>query len=237
MGMRIDIWSDVVCPWCYIGKRRIEKALADFPHAEEVEVVWHSYELDPGAPTEPVETTAEHLGRKYGGGVEGARRMMDNVEAVAAEEGLLYCLGDTQRVNTVDAHRLLHLALADGGNELQGRLKEALLAANFVDARNVADHATLTEVAVGAGLDEARVAEVLAGDEFRDAVHADVARAQSYGATGVPFFVVDEKYGVSGAQSAEVFSQVLDRAWSESHPSLHMVDGSADACGPDGCAL
>lgn len=236
--MRIDVWSDVVCPWCYIGKRRLEAALADFEHGEDVEVVWHSYELDPGAPSVPTERTVEVLARKYGGGIENAQRMMDQVEAVAAEEGLLYRLSRTQRVNTVDAHRLLHLALAEGGSTTQGRLKEALLAAYFIDVRNVADHDTLAEIATGAGLDPARVREVLAGEEFRDEVHADVARAQSLGANGVPFFVVAEKYGVSGAQPVEVFTRALDRAWSETHPALEMVDGAADqACGPDGCAI
>ncbi|KQZ67631.1 DsbA family oxidoreductase [Nocardioides sp. Root151] len=236
--MRIDVWSDVVCPWCYIGKRRLETALQGFEHADQVEVVWHSYELDPAAPPVPVERTVDVLARKYGGGVENAQRMMDQVEAVAAEEGLLYRLSQTQRVNTVDAHRLLHLALHDAGAVVQGELKEALLAANFVEVRNVADHATLTEIAVGVGLDAARVATVLSGDEFRDEVHADVAQAGAFGATGVPFFVVDEKYGISGAQPAEVFSQALTRAWSNSHPSLQMVAGAADqACGPDGCAI
>ncbi|WP_067441276.1 DsbA family oxidoreductase [Nocardioides jensenii] len=236
--MRIDVWSDVVCPWCYIGKRRLESALAEFEHADDVEVVWHSYELDPAAPSEPVESMAEVLARKYGGGVENAQRMMDQVEAVAAEEGLLYRLAQTQRVNTVDAHRLLHLALHDAGSAVQGRLKEALLAANFIEVRNVADHATLAEIAVGVGLDPERVTQVLSGDEFRDEVYADVAQAGAFGATGVPFFVVESKYGISGAQPVEVFTRALQRAWDESRPALEMVDGAGDqACGPDGCAI
>lgn len=237
--MRIDVWSDVVCPWCYIGKRRLERALESFDHADDVEVVWHSYELDPSSPRVPTERTVEMLARKYGGGVEGAQRMMDQVEAVAAEEGLVYRLSQTLRVNTIDAHRLLHLALHDGGREVQSALKEALLSAYFIEVRNVADHDTLAEIAEGAGLDPARVRAVLAGDEFADEVQADVAQAQAYGASGVPFFVVDQKYGISGAQPVEVFSQALERAWAESHPTLTMVEpGSADgACGPDGCAI
>lgn len=234
--MRIDVWSDVVCPWCYIGKRRLEKALSDFEHAGDVEVVWHSYELDPAAPVVPTERTVDVLARKYGGGVENAQRMMDQVEAVAAEEGLLYRLSETQRVNTVDAHRLLHLALEEHGREVQGRLKEALLSAYFIEVRNVADHATLTEIAVAAGLDGERVSAVLAGSEFRDEVYADVAQAGAYGATGVPFFVIAEKYGVSGAQPVEVFTNALQRAWAETRPALQMVDGG-EACGPDGCAI
>jgi predicted DsbA family dithiol-disulfide isomerase len=232
--VRIDIWSDVVCPWCYIGKRRLESALADFPHAERVEVVWHSYQLDPGAPAEPGESVAEHLGRKYGGGPAAGAQMIDRVEAVVAEEGLIYRLHQAQRANTVDAHRLLHLALHEGGPETQGRLKEALLAAYFTEARNVADHATLREAATTVGLDTLRVDEVLAGVEYAADVQADIDRAQGYGASGVPFFVIDGRYGVSGAQPADVFRQVLDRAWAEREPSLQLVGGE-DVCGPDGC--
>ncbi len=232
--MIIEVWSDVVCPWCYIGKRRLESALAEFPH--EVEVVWRSFQLDPGAPAVPTETVAESLGRKYGGGPEAGARMIDNVEAVAAEEGLVYRLHSAQRANTVDAHRLLHLALEQGGPALQGAVKEALLAAYFTDARNVADHAELRDVAVGAGVDPERVDAVLASEEYRDEVYADIEQAQAYGASGVPFFVIDQKYGVSGAQPADTFRQVLDRAWSDAHPTLEVV-GAGDACGPDGCAV
>lgn len=239
MHVRIEIWSDVVCPWCYIGKRRLEKALAGFPH--EVEVVWRSYQLDPGAPVVPTETVAEALGRKYGGGPEAGRAMIDRVEAVAAEEGMIWRHHQSQRANTVDAHRLLHLALAEGGPALQGALKEELLAAYFTRAENPADHDVLRKVAATAGVDPGRVDEVLAGDTFLDEVYADAERAAAYGANGVPFFVVDERYGVSGAQPVEAFRQVLDRAWADAHPALEMVAGEtvegADACGPDGCAI
>ena len=237
--MKIEIWSDVVCPWCYIGKRRIENALAEFEHADEVEVHWRSYELDPGAPTDPTESTTAMLARKYGQTPEGAQQMQDRVEAVAAEAGLVYRLSQTMHLNTVDAHRLIHLAHEQGGTELQGRVKEALLAAYFTEARNVADHAVLRDVAQASGLDTNRVEQVLGSREFEADVRADVAQAQAYGAGGVPFFVVDGKYGVSGAQPTEVFTQVLDRAWSESHPRLEVLataDG-AEACGPDGCAI
>ena len=132
--VKIEIWSDVVCPWCYIGKRRIENALAEFEHADEVEVHWRSYQLDPGAPTEPTESTTTMLARKYGQSPDGAQQMQDRVEAVAAEEGLVYRLSQTLHLNTVDAHRLIHLAHEQGGNELQGRVKEALLAAYFTEA-------------------------------------------------------------------------------------------------------
>ena len=196
--MRIEIWSDVVCPWCYIGKRRLETALNDSEHRDEVEIVWRSYQLDPSAPTTPDQTVAEHLGQKYGGGPAAGRQMIDRVEAVAAEEGLVYRLAEAQRANTLDAHRLLHLA-----------------------------H------------EEVRVKEVLATDRFADAVEADIRQAAAYGATGVPFFVVDGRYGVSGAQPAEAFAQVLERAWADAHPVLDLVGGpdGGEACGPDGCPV
>jgi predicted DsbA family dithiol-disulfide isomerase len=165
--------------------------------------------------------------------------MIDRVEAVAAEEGLIYRLHQAQRANTVDAHRLLHLALHVGGPETQGRLKEALLAAYFEGAESPTDHAVLTRVATAAGLDPQRVADVLASGEYDAAVRADQQQAAAFGATGVPFFVVDRKYGVSGAQPVEVFGQVLEQAWADAHPQLQVVPGAAgaDACGPDGCAV
>ncbi len=232
--MKLEIWSDVVCPWCYIGKRRVEKALADFPH--EVEVEWHSFQLDPGAPSVPFETVAQALGRKYGGGEAAGRTMIDRVEAVAAEEGMIWRHHSSLRVGTVDAHRLLHLALADGGTRLQGALKEELFASYFERAENVADHDVLRKLAVNVGLDAGRVDEVLGSSAYLDEVYADQQRAGAYGATGVPFAVIDGKYGVSGAQPADVLRQILDRAWSESHPTLEMV-GDGEACGPDGCAI
>lgn len=233
--MRIEIWSDVVCPWCYIGKRRLETALETFPG--DVEVVWRSFQLDPSAPVVPTETVAESLGRKYGGGVDAGRAMIDRVEAVAAEEGLLFRHHASLRVSTVDAHRVLHLALETGGPSLQGRLKEALLSAYFVETENVADHATLSRIAVGVGLDEVAVKEVLTGSAYADAVEADIREAAALGANGVPFYVVDRKYGISGAQAPEVFTQVLEKAWADAHPSFDLVAGGTEACGPDGCAV
>ena len=239
--MRIEIWSDVVCPWCYVGKRRLEKALATFGHADDVEVVYRSFELDPSAPRSADsggghEPTTEVLARKYGRTEAEMRAMQEQLIGVAAEEGLEMRLLDNVHTNTVDAHRLLHLALETGGAVQQRELKEALLAAYFTRAEDVGDHAVLRAAAVGAGLDAARVDEVLAGDEYAAAVAADVDRARAYGATGVPFFVVDERYGVSGAQPAEVFTQVLERAWADAHPLAEVV-GGGDACGPDGCAI
>ncbi len=233
--MRIEIWSDVVCPWCYIGKRRLETALAGFPHADDVEVVYRSFELDPTAPQVGTASIREVLGSKYGAGPEQVREMMGRVSDLAAAEGLAFDYEDVTHTKTVDAHRLLHLALETGGPALQRDLKERLLAAYFLHGRSMGDHAVLAEVAGEAGLDGDRVAEVLAGSAYTEAVEADVAQARAYGATGVPFFVVDQRYGVSGAQPVEVFAQLLERAWADSHPAVEVLaGGTGDVCGLDG---
>jgi len=231
--MRIEIWSDVVCSWCYIGKRRLEQALAEFPHRDQVEVVYRSFELDPSAPQEAVESTVEALARKWGTDVAGARQAMARGDEVAAEVGLHFRHHDAPRARTIDAHRLLHLAKDLG---LQSELKEALLAAYFLRGESMGDHEVLLKAAVDVGIDPARADEVLGGDEYAAAVEADLREAVSLGASGVPFYVIDRKYGISGAQPSEVFAQVIDRAWAESHPALDLV-GGADACGPDGCAI
>ncbi|GAA4681425.1 DsbA family oxidoreductase [Nocardioides nanhaiensis] len=240
-SLQVEIWSDVVCPWCYVGKRRLEAALAGFEHREQVEVVYRSFELDPSAPPHGHELTLPAIAAKYGRSEAEMRGMVEQLMQTAAGEGLDLRLLETVHTNTVDAHRLLHLALETGGPALQRDLKEGLLHAYFEQARNVGDHDVLAEVAVGAGLDAERVRAVLASQEYAEAVAADVAQARAYGASGVPFFVVDQKYGVSGAQPVEVFEQVLRQAWDASHPGLQMAGGAATgdgaACGPDGCAI
>jgi predicted DsbA family dithiol-disulfide isomerase len=233
--MKVEIWSDVVCPWCYIGKRRFERALEAFPH--EVEVVFRSFELDPAAPVRSGETVTASLARKYGG-AERVAAMQEHVRRQAADEGLVFRLDETPHANTVDAHRLLHLALDEYGPEVQARVKEALMSAYFEDARDVSDPAVLREVATAAGLESGRIEAVLTGDEYADDVRADVAAAAAYGANGVPFFVFEGRYAVSGAQPAEVFGRALEQVWEATRPSpVTVVAGAAgDVCGPDGCA-
>jgi predicted DsbA family dithiol-disulfide isomerase len=232
-ALKVEIWSDVVCPWCYIGKRRLETAVASSGIA--VDVVWRSFQLDPGAPRQSTEDVATYLGRKYGGGREAGQAMNARVSQVAAGEGLDFHLDVAQRANTVDAHRLLHLA-ADSG--LGGELKERLLSAYFVEGLAVGDAETLASLAVEVGLPEQRVREVLASEEFTAEVADDQAEATMLGATGVPFFVIDRRNGISGAQPVEVFVQALRQAWQERRPALLTVPTSSDsqACGPDGCA-
>jgi predicted DsbA family dithiol-disulfide isomerase len=236
--VRIEIWSDVVCPWCYIGKRRLESALSEFDHADQVEIVYRSFELDPTAPAVGHETIAEALGRKYGGGVSNGRGLMERVNEIAAGEGLDFDYAHATHTSTIDAHRLLHFARAEVGLAAQHALKEALLAAYFTRGESMGDHGVLRSAASSVGLDPVRVDEVLASQEYADAVAHDIATARGYGATGVPFFVVDQKYGIAGAQPSELLSQVLERAWSDSHPQLTVVGtGTGDACGPDGCPV
>jgi predicted DsbA family dithiol-disulfide isomerase len=236
-ALKVEIWSDVVCPWCYIGKRRFEAgaAAAGVP----VEVTWRSFQLDPSAPTQSTEDVATYLGRKYGGGRENGLAMNARVTEIAAQDGLEYHLDDAKRANTVDAHRLLHLAAEHG---LQDELKERLLSAYFVEALPVGDHDVLTSLATEVGLPEQRVREVLGSQEFAADVEADAVEAAALGANGVPFFVIDRRYGVSGAQPAELFEQALKQAWAERRPTLVTPVGAvaadaedAEVCGPDGC--
>jgi predicted DsbA family dithiol-disulfide isomerase len=234
--MRIDIWSDVVCPWCYIGKRRLESALEEFGHADDVEVVYHSFELDPTAPKVGTESVVDALASKYRTDLEGAQQMMAQMAEAAAGEGLEFGYDHATHTSTVDAHRLLHLALAEGGPRLQGELKEALLAAYFTRGESMGDVEVLRKAAADVGLDAGAVDQVLTSDAYQDEVRADIGQARAYGITGVPFFVVDGRYGVSGAQPADVLVQVLQRAWDERSPGLTMT-GDGEACGPDGCAV
>jgi predicted DsbA family dithiol-disulfide isomerase len=204
--MQIEIWSDVVCPWCYIGKRRLERALGEFEHADEVEVSWRSFQLNPDAPAKAVPTLG-YLAQRFG---PQARAMTARVAEMGRDEGLNLDFGSSLTVNTLEAHRLLHLA-ADLG--VGDAAKERLLRAHFSEGADVSDPETLTRLMVEAGADEARVREVLAGTEYADAVQADIDLARRLGANGVPFFVIDRKYGISGAQAAETFLHALRTAY------------------------
>jgi predicted DsbA family dithiol-disulfide isomerase len=214
--MRVDIWSDVVCPWCYVGKRRFEAALAGFPHRDGVEVHWRSFELDPRAPRLRDGNHIEHLATKYRVSRDQAEAMDAQITEAAGGVGIDLRLDLARSGNTFDAHRLLHLA-ADHNRADQ--VKERLLKAYFTDGEPIGDPTTLARLAVEAGLPAAEVDDVLAGDRYADAVRADEAAARAYGATAVPFFVIDETYGIAGAQPPEVFANVLERAWSETHPA------------------
>jgi predicted DsbA family dithiol-disulfide isomerase len=210
--MQVEIWSDVVCPWCYLGKRYFEQALERFPHRDEVEVVYRSFELDPSAPPGVTTPTVETLAGKYGMGLEQAREAQRQMEQRAAQAGLTFRMEDLRSGNTRDAHRLLQLAGARGrGAELAERLHRAY----FTDQASIFDHASLAGFAADVGLDRDEALAVLAGDQYAQAVEADEQVAYSLGVTGVPFFVIDRRYGISGAQPAETITQVLERVWAE----------------------
>ncbi|MDP3712488.1 MAG: DsbA family oxidoreductase [Mycobacteriales bacterium] len=226
--MRIDIWSDVVCPWCYVGKRRLETALAQFPHP--VEVVWHSFELDPSAPAERTGGYVDHLAAKYGRSLAEAQGMLDAMTETAAVEGLDFRFDLARGGSTFDAHRLLHLAAAKG---LQGELKERLLRATFTEGEPIGHPEVLTRLAVSVGLEEAEVSWVLSGEAYADAVRQDEAEARRLGISGVPFFVVDGRYGVSGAQPAEVLLQVLEQGADQHSAEQH----AGASCDDESCTV
>lgn len=208
--MEIEIWSDVVCPWCYLGKRRFERALSGFPHAGEVHVVYRSFELDPSAERDATTPTVDLLAGKYGMTPAQAQATQRQMEQRAAQDGLTFRMADLRSGNTRDAHRLLHLAKDRG---LQAELAERLHRAYFTEGRSVFDHASLAEIAAEAVLDRAEAAATLAGDAYDDAVGEDVNLARAFGVTGVPFFAIDRKYAISGAQPADTIRSVLDKVW------------------------
>jgi predicted DsbA family dithiol-disulfide isomerase len=210
--MLVDIWSDVVCPWCYVGKRRFEAALERFEHGGDVQVNWHSFELDPNAgPTSDV-PGAERLAAKYGMSVEDAQARHADLERLAAAEGLEYHLDRTRGGNSFDAHRLHQLGIERG---LGDAVMERLMRAYFTEGEAIGDPEVLVRLAADAGLDAEEARAVLAGDDYADAVREDEHMAARLGIHGVPFFVLGRRYGVSGAQTADIMLQALEKAWSE----------------------
>lgn len=216
-GMKVDIWSDVRCPFCYIGKRKFELALEQFAHSKDVVVEWHSFELDPDAETMPEMDPAEYLAQKKGQTRDWAVQMNDHVSKVAAEVGLEFNIGNAVVANSFNAHRLIQLAKSmDLGNEIE----ELLFIAYFIDGKNIDDKAVLTEVGTAAGLERVAVEAMLGSFDFSNEVRTDEHIAQQIGITGVPFFVFDQKLAVSGAQSPETFLGAMQEAWSKSDISI-----------------
>lgn len=210
--MQIEIWSDVICPWCYIGKRRLEMALAKFPHWESVQVIWRSFELDPDSPRQLPGTLDEMLAQKYGVSRQEAAAMNARVTEAAKEVGLEYRLADAHPGNTFDAHRLIHYAAS---RQLDDGASERLMHAYFSESLAVGDRAALARLAPEFGITENEALAMLESDAYSNAVRADEARAADLGITSVPSFVIDENIGISGAQSVEVFSAALQQAWTE----------------------
>ncbi len=232
--LRLDIWSDIACPWCYVGKRHLEEALDRFSHRDDVEIVWRAFELDPSAPRirDTSQTYAERLAAKYGTQPPQAQAMIDRMVATAAADGLEFRFDHIRPGNTFDAHRLLHLAHERGK---QGAVKERLLRAYMTEGQAIGDREVLAVLAREAGLDEADARSVLESDRYGTEVRKDEALARELGITGVPFFVIGGRLGVSGAQPADVLLGALERAWSELRaPQVETIAEGA-VCGPDGC--
>ena len=210
--MKVEIWSDVVCPWCYIGKRRLEAALAEFEAADEVEITWRSFQLNPDHPVGTHEAHDEHLARKLGATPEQVHQLNERVVALAAAEGLDYHFDTYVTVNTFDAHRVTHLAKALG---LGLPIHERFLRAQLVEGEVLDDPDTLVRLAAEVGVPEDETRRVLAGDDYAAEVLADIDEARALGITGVPFFVLDRRYGISGAQPAALFLEALRTAHRE----------------------
>ena len=228
--MDIEIWSDIACPWCYIGKRRFEAALAQFEHRDEVRVTWRSFELDPAAPPEREGERAARLAEKYGMTVEQAREMERQMTETAAGEGLDFRFDIARSGTTFDAHRLVHLAAERG---LQDAMKERLLRAYFGEGELMSDPDTLVRLAGEVGVAEDEVREMLAGDRFAEEVRGDEQMASAFGISAVPTFVVDRKLGVSGAHPPEAMLRLLNEGWTRREPVPAIVTGG-ETCDADG---
>jgi predicted DsbA family dithiol-disulfide isomerase len=231
--MKVEIWSDIACPWCYVGKRRFESALEQFEHADDVEVVWRSFELDPTAPRTHPEPQDELLARKYGMPVERARAMNERMAGEARKEGLDFHFERVKVGNTFDAHRLVHLAAESGKADA---MKERLMRAYLTEGEALGDPETLGRLGAEVGLEADRVRQVLASDELAADVRADEERARAFGISGVPFFAIDERYGVSGAQTPAVLLGALRQAYEERTPTA-VGDGGGAQCDENGCAI
>jgi predicted DsbA family dithiol-disulfide isomerase len=232
--MKVEIWSDVMCPFCYIGKRRFEDALGQFDHRDDVTVEWKSFQLNPDLKTNPGININEYLAEIKGITPDHAKQLNDHVTSMAAEAGLKYDLDKAIVANSFNAHRLSHFAKKRGLGEAA---EEALFKAYFTEGKNIDDMQTLTDTGVSIGLDKEEIKQALDTDAFADEVMRDIAEARYLGIQGVPFFVLNRKYGVSGAQPVNVFTQSLEKSFAEwqqenKKPGLTVIEG--ESCTPDG---
>lgn len=230
--MEINIWSDVRCPFCYIGKRKFEMALNKFPHKDKVNVIWKSFELDPNLATNTEVNATEHLSFAKGISKEQAEGMQKHVANIAKEVGLDFNSSNTIVANSFNAHRLIQLSKTKGlGNEME----EALFEAYFINGKNIDDEETLIETGISTGLEESEIREIFSSDAFSKNVKQDEDQAQSLGINGVPFFVINNKYAVSGAQSPETFLQVMEQTWKEFEKEKQdLIITEGQSCSVDG---
>lgn len=228
--MTVDIWSDIVCPFCYIGKRKFENALKDFAQKDNVEIVWHSFQLDPDMQQVPGQTLHEYLAKRKGTTAAAGKKMNDSMAAIAKEVGLEYNFDNAIINNTLDAHRLLHLAKKHG---VQNEAKEALFAAYYTNGKDIGDTETLVAIGESVGLNAAEIKSMLQSDAYVNDVRLDQQHAQEIGVQGVPFYVFNNKYAVSGAQPTDTFAQVLNKVWEEENPVVEVIS-AGEFCTPEG---
>lgn len=233
--LKIQIWSDVMCPFCYIGKRKLEEALEHFENKDAITIEWKSFQLDPLTKYQPGDTTVDRLAKKYARDSNWAMTMIENVTQQAKSVGLDYHFEKLILANTLNAHRLSHLAKK---YNLGNAFEELLFKAHFTQGLNIDDKATLTQIALEAGLQTEEIEAVLNSDAYINEVEQEMNEAQSLGVNSVPFFVFDGRYAVTGAQAPEVFLNTLQKAWEDGG-----FDAMADlqnttienSCGTDGC--
>lgn len=239
--MKVEIWSDVMCPFCYIGKRRFEEALEQFEHANDINIEWKSFQLNPDLETRPDKNVTEYLAEIKGWSIEQADQMNRHVKEMAAEAGLDFNFDSAVVANSFNAHRFAHFAQSQGkGDEAE----EALFKAYFTDGKNTDDIDTLAELGAGIGLEKEKIRSVLESDRFANAVQQDILAARNMDIQGVPFFLFDRKYAISGARESEVFTRALDKSWNEwkeKHTPVEIADirnGAActsdEGCGTNG---
>jgi predicted DsbA family dithiol-disulfide isomerase len=230
--MKVEIWSDVMCPFCYIGKRRFENALQNFEHKDEIKIEWKSFQLNPDMVTNPDINIDQYLADIKGFTIDHARKLNAHVTQMAAEAGLTYNFDKAIVANSFNAHRYSHLAKKHG---LGIEAEEQLFKAYFTDGKNIDDIDTLATLGGELGLDTTEIKQALENNAYADDVKHDIAEARHLGIQGVPFFVLNNKYGISGAQAVPVFEQTLEKAydeWQRENPKLEIIEG--ESCGPDG---
>lgn len=235
--MKVEIFSDIACPWCYIGKRRFEEALAAFEHKDDVEITWRSYQLDPSLPEHYDGSELDYLASSKGMPRGQVAVMFEQVKAQAASVGLQYDFDDLVVANSFTAHRFIHLAKQHGKAD---EAEELLFSGHFEHGKDIGSSDYLTELGAQLELPENQVAELFTSDVFADDVRSDITEARSIGVSGVPFFVFERTYGLSGAQPSETFTKVLAQAWQETQPlkvpsSLDESELNGQVCGSDGC--
>lgn len=210
--MKVEIWSDVMCPFCYIGKRKFESALSMFDKREHIEIEWKSFQLNPALVTDPSKNTIQHLAESKGWSMEQTRETIEYVLEMAKGVGLHYDFDKAVVANSFDAHRLIQYAKSKNKGDAA---EESLFKAYFMEGKNTADHSVLLQLGIEIGLEEKEINKILAGEEFSKEVDADISEARQIGVSGVPFFVIDRKYAISGAQDPQMFLNALNKAWEE----------------------